>query len=134
MTRYGSGTALVFDTSAFARRQEPQVSERWEATARAGLLAVCPVVALEIVAAARDEDAFARLDANLARLTLRAPITEAVGAAALGAARELGGSRRIPAADYLIAAAAAARGFGVLHDDRHFEVLARVLAFESVRV
>lgn len=134
MTRYGSGTALVFDTSAFARRQEPQVSERWEATARAGLLAVCPVVALEIVAAARDEDAFARLDANLARLTLRAPITEAVGAAALGAARELGGSRRIPAADYLIAAAAAARGFGVLHEDRHFEVLARVLAFESVRV
>jgi len=134
VTRYGSGTALVFDTSAFARRQEPQVSERWEATARAGLLAVCPVVALEIVAAARDEDAFARLDANLARLTLRAPITEAVGAAALGAARELGGSRRIPAADYLIAAAAAARGFGVLHDDRHFEVLARVLAFESVRV
>jgi len=134
VTRYGSGTALVFDTSAFARRQEPQVSERWEATARAGLLAVCPVVALEIVAAARDEDAFARLDANLARLTLRAPITEAVGAAALGAARELGGSRRIPAADYLIAAAAAARGFGVLHEDRHFEVLARVLAFESVRV
>lgn len=134
MTRYGSGTALVFETSAFARRQESQVSERWEATARAGLLAVCPVVALEIVAAARDEDAFARLDANLARLTLRAPITEAVGAAALSAARELGGSRRIPAADYLIAAAAAARGFGVLHDDRHFDVLARVLAFESVRV
>lgn len=61
-------------------------------------------------------------------------MTEAVGAAALGAARELGGSRRIPAVDYLIAAAAAARGFGVLHDDRHFDALAGVLGFESVRV
>ncbi len=134
MTSYGSGTGLVFDTSAFSRQRDPQVRERWKATARSGLLAVCPVVALELVAAARDEGDFARLDAALARTPLRAPVTEAVGAAALSAARELGGSRRIPAADYLIAAAAAARGFGVLHDDRHFDVLARVLAFESVRV
>lgn len=67
-------------------------------------------------------------------IPLRSADTEAGGAAALGAARELGGSRRIPAADYLIAAAAAARGFGVLYDDRHFDLLADVLGFESVRV
>lgn len=134
MIEYGSGSALVFDTSAFACRRNPEVEERWRATSRAGRLVVCPVVALELVAAACDEDAFERLDASFAAARLHAPVTEAVGAAALGAARELGGSRRIPAADYLIAAAAAERGFGVLHDDRHFDVLASVLRFESVRV
>jgi predicted nucleic acid-binding protein len=131
---YGSGAALVFDTSAFARRRDPDVGERWEASGKAGLLAVCPVVTLEILTVARDEESFRRLDASLVGIPLRAPVTEAVGAAALGAARELGGSRRIPAADYLIAAAAAARGFGVLHDDRHFDLLAGVLGFDSVRV
>jgi hypothetical protein len=42
--------------------------------------------------------------------------------------------RRLPAADYLIAASAAGRGFGVLHEDRHFDLLATVLGFESVRL
>lgn len=46
----------------------------------------------------------------------------------------LGGRRRIPAVDYLIAAAAAERGFGVLHADKHFALLATVLEFESVRI
>ena len=44
------------------------------------------------------------------------------------------GSRRLPAADYLIAASAAERGFGVLHQDRHFDTLATVLGFPSVRL
>jgi len=48
--------------------------------------------------------------------------------------RDLGAQRRIPAADYLIAAAAAERGLGVLHADRHFELLARILSFASVRI
>jgi predicted nucleic acid-binding protein len=39
-----------------------------------------------------------------------------------------------PRADYLIAAAAAERGFGVLHRDRHFDTLAAVLGFPSVRL
>jgi predicted nucleic acid-binding protein len=34
----------------------------------------------------------------------------------------------------LIAAAAAERGFGVLHENRHFETLATVLGFVSVRL
>ena len=54
--------------------------------------------------------------------------------AALAASRDLHGSRRLPAADYLIAAAAAERGFGVLHEDRHFDTLATVLGFPSVRL
>ena len=64
----------------------------------------------------------------------QAPVTDTVCRAALTAMRELGGRRRLPATDYLIAAAAAERGFGVLHADSHFDLLATVLEFESVRL
>jgi predicted nucleic acid-binding protein len=109
------------------------VLSRWVATAKADLLAVCPVVALELLASARDERRFAELDQTLLALPA-AHVTRSAGAAALGASRELRGKRRIPAADYLIAAAAAGRGAGVLHYDRHFDPLCRVLGIESVWV
>jgi predicted nucleic acid-binding protein len=130
---YGSGGLLVFDTSAWNRQRDPAVLPRWRATLRASLLAVCPVVALELLAGARDEVAFAELDRTLAALPT-APLTLSVGAAAIGASRELRGERRLPAADYLIAAAAADRGAGILHYDRHFEPLCRALGVESVWV
>jgi predicted nucleic acid-binding protein len=103
---YSSGVPTVFYTSAWNRRTDADAFVRWAPTRDAGLLAVCPVVALELLAAARDEDA----------------------------SRELAGDRRLPATDYLIAAAAAERGFGVLHYDRHFEPLCRALGIESVLV
>jgi len=93
----------------------------------------CPAAALEILAATRDEREFKIVDEALVALP-QAPVTASACRAALGAARELGARRRIPAADYLIAAAAAERGFGVLHADKHFELLAPVLGFESVRI
>ena len=111
-------TPLVVDTSAWIRQRDPAVRPRWEATLRAGLLASCPVVALA-----------AALDA-----LPQAPVTTSACRAALAASHELRGSRRLPAADYLIAAAAAERGFGVLHEDRHFDTLADVLGFPSVRL
>ena len=73
--------------------------------------------ALEILAAARDEPASRARPRP--RALPQAPVTASACAAALGACRELRGSRRLPAADYLIAAAAAERGFGVLHLDAH---------------
>jgi predicted nucleic acid-binding protein len=124
---------LVADTSAWVRQRDPAVRPRWEATLQAGLLASCPVVALELLAASRDEREFAALARALNALP-QAPVTAGACNAALGASRELRGSRRLPAADYLIAAAAAERGFGVLHKDRHFDSLAGVLGFPSVRV
>jgi predicted nucleic acid-binding protein len=130
---YGPGVPLVVDTSAWVRQREPDVIERWKATLRAGLIASCPVAALEILASARDEDGFAALDRALAGLP-QAPGTSSVCAAAIGAARELRGSRRLPAADYLIAAAPAERGFGVLHLDGHYDTLASVMGFASVRL
>ncbi len=130
---YSSGVPIVFDTSAWNRRTNPDVFVRWAPTRDAGLLAVCPVVALELLAAARDQDAFRDLDRALSAMP-QAPVTRAVCDRAIGASRELAGDRRLPAADYLIAAAAAERGFGVLHYDRHFEPLCRVLGIESVLV
>jgi predicted nucleic acid-binding protein len=129
--QYGSGTALVFDTSAWNRRTDPAVLPRWAATRDGGLLAVCPIVALELLAAARDEQAFQALDRAFQSLP-GAPVTRAVCDRALGASRELRGERRLPAADYMIAAAAAERGFAVLHYDRHFEPLCGALGIESI--
>lgn len=128
---YGSGTYLVFDTSAWNRQRNPAIQHRWQATLQADLLAACPVVALELLAAARNEKAFQDLDLWLSALP-NAPITRAAGEQALGASRELRGQRRLPASDYLIAAAAAERGFAVLHYDHHFDPLCRALGIESV--
>jgi predicted nucleic acid-binding protein len=124
---------LVIDTSAWSRQSAPEIRDRWKATARAGLLVSCPMAALEILSGARDENEFVTADFVLSALP-QAPITASVCRAALAAMRELKGGRRLPAPDYLIAAAAAERGFGVLHADKHFDLLATVLAFESVRL
>jgi predicted nucleic acid-binding protein len=133
MTEPFASIPLVIDTSAWVRQRDPGVLARWDATARAGLFASCPVVALELLAAARDEAEYARLATGLDALP-QAPVTASACRAALAASQDLRGSRRLPATDYLIAAAAAERGFGVLHEDRHFEILATVLGFASVRL
>jgi len=124
---------LVIDTSAWHRQRDQAVYEMWEAAVGRDQLASCPAAALEILYSARDESEFAVMDRTLSALR-QAPITASACQAAVGAARELKGNRRLPATDYLIAAAAAERGFGVLHDDSHFDLLATVLAFESVRL
>jgi predicted nucleic acid-binding protein len=124
---------LVVDTSAWVRQRHPAIQPRWEATLEAGLIASCPVVALELLAAARDENQYTALAQALDALP-QAPVTAGACRAALTASHDLRGSRRLPAADYLIAAAAAERGFGVLHQDRHFDTLAQVLGFQSVRL
>jgi predicted nucleic acid-binding protein len=133
VTAFGSGAPLIIDTSAWARQRDPQVAPRWAEAIRAGRFASCPVAALEILASARDEADVDILDRSLAALP-QAPVTETVCRAALAASGRLQARRRLPAADYLIAAAAAERGFGVLHEDRHFDLLATVLGFESVKL
>jgi predicted nucleic acid-binding protein len=130
---FSSAVPLVIDASAWSRQRNPAVRERWYATNEVGLFASCPAAALEIFRTARNETEFAGLQRHFALLP-QASITASVCRAALTAAGELRGSRRLPATDYLIAAAAAEKGFGVLHADRHFDLLATVLPFESVRL
>jgi predicted nucleic acid-binding protein len=129
----GSGLPLVIDTSAWNRQNESHVRGRWKATVQARRLVSCPASSLEILTMTRDQAEFAAFDAMLRGLP-QAPITASVCQAAMRAAGELRGNRRIPVVDYLIAAAAAERGFGVVHADRHFDLLATVLPFESVRL
>jgi len=133
MSPPGSGLPLVIDTSAWIRHRQPGSLLHWEAATESDLLVSCPVAALEILRTARDESDFEVLDRTFAQLA-QAPVTASVCGAALGASRELGARRRLPVSDYLIAAAAAERGFGVLHADKHFDLLATVLEFESVRL
>lgn len=133
MSPPGSGIPLVIDTSAWMRHRQPGAATRWDAANEHDLLVSCPVAVLEIFQTARNEGEFKLLDKHFGALP-QAPVTAAVCRAALGASRELGARRRLPAPDYLIAAAAAECGFGVIHADRHFDLLATVLEFESVRL
>lgn len=126
-----STVPLVIDTSAWGRQARPEVTGRWRATLDADALAACPAASLEILRGARDEGEFEQLAAAVAALR-QAPVTASACQAALAASAALRGQRRLPAVDYLIAAAAAERGFGVLHYDRDYDVLAEVLGFRSV--
>lgn len=133
MSPSGSQVPLVIDTSAWMRHTRPAARPLWETAAMGDLLVSCPVATLEIFRTARDGREFKILDETLGGLP-QAPVTESVCRAALTASRELGARRRLPVADYLIAAAAAERGFGVIHADKHFDLLATVLPFESVHL
>ena len=125
----------VADTSAWARASEPAVAPSWKHSAEVGDLVICPVVTLELLYQARDRDQVERTATACASLR-QAPVTRTVTDAAVMAMRELAGkgaagAHRVRIPDALVAAAAAERGFGVLHYDRHFDRLAEVLGFES---
>jgi hypothetical protein len=125
----------IADTSAWARAAHPAVAENWKAAAAAGELVGCPVVTLELLFDAQDRERVEAVAAALAGLR-QAPITRAVTDAAISAVRELAalgaaGAHRVRVPDALFAAAAAERGFSVLHYDHHFDRLATVLGFRS---
>jgi predicted nucleic acid-binding protein len=129
------GGPWVVDTSAWARASAPEVAPAWSRAAQAGELVACPVVTLELLYAARDAAEVERMAAALVALR-QAPVTRTTTDAAIGAIRDLAargssGAYRVRVPDTLVAAAAAERGFGVLHYDHHFDRLATVLRFES---
>jgi predicted nucleic acid-binding protein len=97
-------------------------------------LCVCGVTRLELLYSARSHDDYVKLEQDLAEFRdLR--INAETFDIALGAQRELAssGHHRVAIPDLLIAACARQHGADVLHVDRHFDVLARVLAFTAVR-
>lgn len=102
---------------------------------RAGQILTTPVVVMELLYSTRDATEFASWERWLGSLR-EAALDRSTAQSAIAAMRELSTRRglghRVPITDALIAAAAAQRGAGVLHHDRHFDVLAEVLAFESV--
>jgi predicted nucleic acid-binding protein len=129
------GGPWVADTSAWARASNPAVAPQWKAAARAGNLIGCPLVTLELLYDALDRERVEAVAAALAGLR-QAPISRSVTDAAISAVRELAahgsaGGHRVRVPDALVAAAAAERGFAVLHYDEHFDRLASVLGFSS---
>ena len=125
----------VADTSAWARASVKEVAPQWREVVKAGELVACPLVTMEMIFDAPDRDAVERVAVAMAGFR-QAPISRSVTDAAILAMRELAqrgaaGAHRVRVPDALIAAAAAERGFGVLHYDRHFDTLATVLTFTS---
>jgi predicted nucleic acid-binding protein len=130
-----SGGPWVADTSAWARAADPAVSPQWKAAADVGGLVACPVVTLELLYDAPDRERVEAIASALAGLR-QAPVTRSVTDAAISAVRELAargsaGAHRVRVPDALVAAAAAERGYAVLHYDQHFDQLASVLGFAS---
>lgn len=125
----------VADTSAWARADAREVAPQWRRVAQAGDLIACPPVTMELIFDAPDRDAVGRVAQAMAGFR-QAPITRSVTDAATWAMcrlAEIGaaGAHRVRVPDALVAAAAAERGFGVLHYDHHFDALAKVLSFRS---
>jgi predicted nucleic acid-binding protein len=129
------GGPWVADTSAWARADFRPIAEEWKSAAAAGAIVGCPVVTLELLFDAPDHERVEEVATALSGLR-QAPITQSVTTAAMAAVRQLAargsaGWHRVRVPDALVAAAAAERGFGVLHYDRHFDRLASVLGFAS---
>ena len=98
-------------------------------------LCVCAVTRLELLYSARSKRDYQRLEQDFAEFRdLR--IDSETFAIALGAQRDLAskGHHRVPIPDLLIAACAQQHGADVVHVDRHYDTLARVLAFDAVKV
>jgi predicted nucleic acid-binding protein len=123
------------DTSAWARADAREVAPQWRKMVQAGELVACAPVTMEMIFDAPDRDAVERVAVAMAGFR-QAPISRSVTDAATWAMRVLAqrgaaGAHRVRVPDALIAAAAAERGFGVLHYDRPFDALADVLTFTS---
>jgi predicted nucleic acid-binding protein len=100
-----------------------------------GELCMCAITRMEILYSARSSVDFATLQEDLdAYRDLR--IDHATMATAEAAQRELagGGRHRIALPDLVIGACAQQHAADVLHVDRHFDLLAEVFGFQSIRL
>ena len=126
-------TPLIVDKSAWVRAAEPAYAAGWEALSDADRLRMCDVTILEVLVSARSAADARELERGLDAFP-RARIDATTFGAARSALRELAavGAHRLPIPDVLIAVCAQQHGLGVLHLDRHFEVLAEHLGFPAV--
>jgi predicted nucleic acid-binding protein len=99
-----------------------------------GELCLCAVTRMELLYSARSPQAYHEIETRLGEFRDLRMDAETF-TAALTAQRELAasGRHRVPIPDLLIAACAQQHTADVLHVDRHFELLAGVLAFTPLR-
>ena len=128
---------LLADKSAWERAGDASVREQWTEALLIGRIVTCLPVRYELLFSTRDAESFAALEARLAALRDVA-LTASVQRAAISAQRELAElgplHHRVPLPDLLIAAVAQEHGLVVLHEDRHFETLQRVMSFTGHRL
>lgn len=117
---------LLLDKSAYVRGGvEPAEDDE---------LCLCAVTRLEVLYRARGPAEYETLEGDLAAFRdLRMDAETFVVAA--GAQRDLAavGNHRVAIPDLLIAACAQQHGAHVVHVDRHYDALARVLAIQPLR-
>lgn len=118
---------LLLDKSALVR--SPEIDDAL------GEPCLCAITRLELLYSARSARAYEELDAELAAFHQLRIDAETI-ATAQTAQRELAGQsqHRVPIPDLLIAACAQQHQAAVLHVDRHYETLTRVLTFTPVRL
>jgi hypothetical protein len=128
---------MLADKSAWERASDPSVRESWAQALLARRIVTCLPVRYELLFSARDAASFSALERALAALrdiAITASVQRAA-MAALGQLAQLGPlHHRVPLADLLIGAAAQEHGLVVLHEDRHFELLQRVMVFDAQRL
>lgn len=126
---------LLLDNSAFARLQRPGLSAERKAGVAALIeraeLAVCLPFLLEVGYSARSAEDHRELLLALGRLP-HVAMSETIERLALRAQTELArvGHHRVAPADLIIAAAAHEARAGVLHYDRHYDVIAAKTSLE----
>jgi predicted nucleic acid-binding protein len=120
----------LLDTSALVRLlRDPTVRARWEQQITAGLVAVCPIVELELLYTARSAPDRDELIALIAAAFAWVPMPEQVftHAAEVQSALTLRGQHRSAGAvDLLVAATAERHELTLVHYDRDFEQIAAV--------
>lgn len=129
MELIGSGARrwLLLDKSALARGIDLDPT--------LGRPCLCAITRLEMLYSARSARAYEQLELELDAFHELRMDAETI-AIARTAQRELAttGHHRVPIPDLLIAACAQQHQAGILHVDRHYDTLARVLSFAPVRL
>ncbi len=124
--------AVVADTSAWmVARRDTKARELLLAAVERGDVAWCWPVRYELLIDARGPEGIAAVDRTLEGLREIA-VDHAVQRGVLSTMRELAdegshGAHRLPLADLTVAVAGQRSGLGVLHFDRHFERLGKLL-------
>lgn len=128
--------AVLADTSAWMlARRVPEARERLLAAVARGDVAWCWPGRYELTVDARGPEAIMAVDRSLEGLREIA-VDRAVQRGVLSAMRELAdsgshGAHRLPLTDLTVAVAAQASGLDVLHFDRHFDRLGKLLRIET---
>jgi predicted nucleic acid-binding protein len=128
---------MLADKSAWVRAGEPAVRQAWIEAITSGRIVTCLPIRYELLVSTRDAAEFGALEERLADLRDVA-VTAAAQRAAMAAMHALARlgplHHRLPLPDLLIAAVAQENGLLVLHEDRHFELLQRVMSFDARRL